>query len=519
MTVGLLANALHGVVVAAKPVAPDVLPTPAELDIQLTGAPAEWAKMLTRVLDAYVDPLFSGIPATSVPGAPGSAAVAWNNEAQIRKLLADPASVTFNLPATNHLPLSKVDNLSYKLRSFLPGTNMEDALNIYLAYIAAGRTLSPTLTATKAAAKRAIRALVVLEAFLVRISAAINAAATVGVSLAETLALYRVEGDLVTPISNAHLQDRLPFNEKLDVRNLGIDTGSVSLTLQRGLWSYPYKALAPRALGIPATVLPAAGSMRTAAEKKVKCFALIHWMLVIGGVDVVARTVGTIEPIGFRVGLTKFVDKYRTAVGLPSVIADREVEFDSVFNDLTCSWPADEHGRVVVAPNTPVLLASFALTIALLVFRRDHAHGGGPFIQPPLGLEYLGYHVQADLVAKENDRFVRLLASAAVAAAKSMNPMFGALKARLAPLGLPTSPPKDPAPETDPPVYDTTVFDVLTTSSFLNNAASAGFLADFILRAEGVDWRNPGGAPSYADNRGNLARYRKLLEFYKALLA
>ncbi len=510
----LLANIVHEFVLAAKPIAPDVLPGPAEIDTQLTNAPANWATLLIRVLDTYIDPLFTNIPTTAVSGTPGGAAVAWNTEAQIHKVMTAPTSVVFALPVTNTLPLSKADVLDYKLRSFQRAGDILKALDIYLSYIGSGRSLPPPLTATKNAAKGAIRDLVVLEAFLVRYAATINAAATAGISLAETLALYRVEGDLAAPLSNVHILDRLPVNEKINIENLGDDTHSVSLTLQRGLWSYPFKALAPRALGLPAGTLPV-GAARAAAEQQAKCFALIHWMILIGGLDLISNAVSLpISPLGFRALITTVMQNWRMARGLSSIKKHREDEFDRVMLDLKCIWPADANGRLIVVPDTPVLLATFALTQAVLLFGLDHTKANGPFIQPHPDLTYLAYNLQhaRSNADKTRDRYIHLLASAAVAAAKSTNPTFAPLKAKLAPLGLPNKLQKDPKVDSSEHV---SVFDKLTAipTKFLDDATNSGLLADFILRAEHKDW-NP-----YEPNRGNLARYRKLLEFYRGLLS
>ena len=515
MTTPLLANVVHEFVRAAKPVVPDVLPSPAEIDTQLTNAPATWTAMITRVLDVYIDRLFTSIPTTLVPGTPGGAAVAWNTEGQIRKVMADPASVTFAPPATNTLPLSKADVLDYKLRSFQRTADVLKALDIYLQYISSGRSLAPSLTATKKDARNAIRDLVALEAFFVRYTAIISASATSGTSLAESLALYRVEGDLVAPLSSLHVTDRLPVNEKIDVRNLGVDTGNVSLTLQRALWSYPFRALAPRALGISASALPPVGAARIAATQQAKCIALIHWMLVIGGLDLISSAVMLpIDPHGFRAHITTVMHDLRTSRGLPSILSDRKVEFDWVMTDLTCTWPADASGRVIVSPDTPVLLATFALTQAVLLFGLDHTKANGPFVEPHLDLMYLAYNLQhaRSNADKTRDRYIHLLASAAVAAAKSGKPTFAPLRAKLAPLTLPSKLPKDP--EVDPSEHVAT-FDKLMAAptKFLDDATNSNLLSDFILRAEHTDWT------AFEKNRGNLARYRKLLEFYRGLLA
>ena len=516
MSPPLFANAVFAMAAVPKPVAVPVLPESAELNVQLGNTPVTWAALLTRVLDTYIDPLYNALPATPVEGAAGSGPVAWNTEAQIRTVMSDPASVAFVPPVTNTLLLSKASVLDFKLRTFQPGTNdILNALDTYLDYIAAGRSLAPALTSSKVVANRAVRELVALEAFLIRFTAAIGAAAAADMSLAETLALYRVEGNLTAPMSAAHLADRLPVNEEMTVRNLGLDTGNVSLTLKRALWSYPFKTLAPRALGISAAALPAVGAVRATAELRAKYFALLHWMLVIAGLDFLSSRVNLpIEIMNFKTLVTTFMNELRKRRGLPSAMPAMEAEFDSVVVDLTCTWPANANGRVVIAPTTPTLLATFCLTQAMGFSRLDHIDGSGPFIEPDTDLKYLAYNLQHARSADDNteDRFIHLLASAAVAAAKSTKPTFAPLKAKLAPLGLPAKLVKDPRAD---PSDHIDVFDMLTASptSFLDDAANFGLLADFVLRAEHADWK------AFEENRGNLARYRKLLTYYNALLS
>lgn len=511
----LLAEASFALVAAVKPKAIPLLPPRAELDTQLGDSQASWATLLTRVLDAHIEPLFTAIPGTAIEGAPGSGLAAWDSEAQIRQVMSVPGSITFTLPATNSLPLAKADVLDFKLRVFQPATNdILNALDTYLDYVAAGRVLAPALTATKDSAKNAIRELVSLEAFLIRYSAAINAAAESGLSLAETLALYRVEGNLIAPMSTTHLADRLPVHEQIDIRNLGEDTNNVSLTMKRALWSYPFKALAVRALGISPAALPT-GGLRPVAELRVKGFALMHWLLMTGGLDFLGKLVPLpIDSPTFRTLVTGFSDAMRIVRGAAPDPATRGVEFDSVIVDLKCTWPADANGRVVIAPDTPVLLASYCLTQAMLFFRLDHTEGSGPFVEPHSDLRYLAYnlqHARSD-ADRTKDRFSHLLASAAVAAAKSTRPAFAPLKASLAPLGLPARLKKDPKSDSSEHVA---VFDKLTAgaTSFLGDATNSGRLAEFILLAEHGDWN------TFEQNRGNLARYRKLLTYYTALLS
>ena len=522
-----------------RPVPPTLLIEGKGIDSRLTDDPRTWSALITRVLNKHVDPrlldgdspsnnngVFKGLPSNLVPGKAGGVPVSWNTESRVRQVLADRATVHPEALETNSLPLSQVKDPTYKLRT----GQVVQAFELYLEYVSAGRVLAGATTASKATAKKALLELVALEAFLVRLSAAIYAASNAGTSLAEALALYRVEGNLVAPMSAGHMADALPVNDSMEVnaegvlpnlsRNLSVE---VSFTMRRALWSYTFKGLAERDLKnvLPegALRLPNVGAEREKAEGRIKCRALVTWMLVLGGLDSIVRNTFSQVPESFGYHLTAFIHQCRTSLDLPSDVNKQRDVFDRLFSDLQCTWPTDIDGRVVVAPANPVALASYVLTIALLVLRRDYAHGGGPSIQPFQDLQYVVYNLQSQRVGKEDDRFGYLLASAAVAAARvgspaKVNPKFRPLAERLkdpgAKLDLPRRLTKDPAKD---PSDHVLIFEKLTApDGFLSDVTSAGLLADFILRAESADWSG------YTSPRGNLARYRKLLGFYSALL-
>ncbi len=530
MSGALLNVVVDAFVSVAQPGSSDVLPASAELDAQLTDDPATWRSLIVHLLDNYIDPLLfaggnptnsqsamDGLPGTLVRGAPDGAAVPWNNEARLRQVLTQASAVAFTPPATNSLPRASVDVFDLKLHSF-GALSISDAFDTYLQYVAADRSLAPDVASTKIKAKQKVLDLVAFEAFLVRLSSALLAAEGARVSLAEALALYRVEGDLLAPMSDAYISERLPrLREKLSggALSLGDDTFAVLETMDRGLWSYPFKTLAYRVLAMTPSAVPRAGEARERAEDQVKSFALLHWMFVIGGLDILAATTSypTVVPFKVRARVVSVTHEYRLALGIHSDLAEREADFDNVYGNLSVKWPDTMDGRVVVSPREPIPLAALAATTALLVLRRDHAHGGGPSIQPPAGLEYLAYNAQATHVPKERDQFVFILASAAVAAANCGSASFSVLKSKLAPLGLPLSLPTVPANGVS--FEHAVAFAKLTSTptKFLDDPSNAALLADFVLRAEIDDWR------AWDQHRGNLARYRKLLSFYGALLS
>ena len=520
MSVGLFARVLDGMVAAVAPPPAPTLPAPSELDAQLTNNAANWTAAIAGYIDFHVRPRYQAVPATAVAGIPAAVPVAWNTESQLRKVLSVPAAAPG--PETNSLPLAIIGVLDWKLRHFQRADDVLKGLDLYIAYTGNGDVIPASATTSKVIAKRSMRDLGAFDAFLVRLSASINAAAIANVSLAEVLALYRTEGDLIAPISQRHLDDRLPVNEKLEDISLGlIDSPNVFPTMERGLWSYPFSIAATRALSVRPDALPLLVLTRTAAEQRAKCFALIHWMIVIAGLDFLSNQVVSFDPAAFRTVVTNFMDDNRGGGRAPATMADMGARYDAVFADLTCTWPATAAGRIVVAPNTPVLLASFALTEGMLLLGLDKDKGKGPFIQPIPALKYFAYNLQhaRSNVDKNRDRFIHALASAAVAAARSTNAKFASLKAKLAPLiaspypaGLPNRLQLDPERVSSEHVI---VFDLLEAAptSFLSDAANVALLADFVLKAELADWL------TFDRNRGNLGRYQKSLAFYKRLLA
>jgi len=157
-----------------------------------------------------------------------------------------------------------------------------------------------------------------------------------------------------------------------------------------------------------------------------------------------------------------------------------------------------------------VLLASFVLTEACLFFRLDKDKGSGPFVEPPPLLKYLAYNTQhtRSKTKVEDDLFSWILASAAVAAKRTTLPQFATLKSKL-PAGLPAELKKDPRVDNSEHVA---VFNQIAGPAFLGDPTNFGLLAQFILEAEHAAWS------AFEENRGNVARFQKLLAHYTALL-
>lgn len=512
MSVNLLAHLLDAIVLAQAPPPQLILPNRMKLDAQLNdNDPLNWREHIIDYIDSHVRKRYKEIPGTPVAGAPGGAPAAWDPPPRIRRALAAASTVTWTKPDTNSLPKAKPNIMDFKLRAFQRVDDVLAGFDLFQTYLS-GTSLPATATASKLAAKTAMRDLGAFDAFLVRYSAAINAAAAASVSLAEVFALYRTEADLVAPISMQRLDDQLPVNEKLEDISLGNHTEIVFETMIRGLWSYPFNLMFPLEAALPDV------AARGPFNAKIKSFALDHWMLIIGGLDYMdKRITDRLDRVDVHDTITKFMDENRVGHGQPTNINAQKTAFAAVFADLECKWPTPPttvSDRVVVAPKSPVLLTSFVLTEAMLLFGLNKDAGSGPFIEPIPDLKYLAYNLQhaRSNVDPTKDRFIQCLASAAVAAAKQSNPKFAALKARLKPIGLPAELAFDPELFPDEHVD---VFNKLTAAPirFIYEPSNVALLADFVLRAEHAEW----GA--FEKNRSNLARYQTLITFYKALLA
>lgn len=513
MNVDLLELVIDGLLVA-KPPEPPLLADYVELQAQLTTQPAQWRALIVGYLDDIVVPRYQAIPGTSVRGAPGSAARPWNDTPRILQALRPATALgTWPRPATNTLELAKVQHPDYMLRR-LDGPDDADSGFDLLGQYLSSHSLPAAATASKVAAAQSMRQLMALDAFLVRWSAAISTAAATDTSIAEVLALYRTEGGLIAPLSLKHVQQRRPVSTQLaDIHLTEPMKSRVLPTMRSGLWSDPAEAIfpAPR-------VFPPSAADKPSFETVYKRLALMNWMLVIGGLDFVSQRVpspATSE--GLREAVTDFMAWNRFGHGGAFDPAAQGVAYEALLTDFTVRWPADRGGRVAVVPATPERLVAFVLTEAMLFFGLDKDQGQGPFIEPPADLRYLAYNLQhaRDNGFPERDRFIHLLASAAVAAKQQSSATFAPLKAALAPIALRPKLEKDP--QNGPEHADEHVeeFNKLSTppGAFLDDPANMALLADFVLRAGHDHWK------AFEKNRGNLARYRTLLAFYSALLA
>jgi hypothetical protein len=513
MNLDLLSLLTEGLL-SANPGPLPLLPDKVELRTQLTDQPQQWRTLIVGYIEGLVAPRYRALPGTAVRGAPGSPAQPWDSTPRILQALRPAQALgAWARPATNALALAKVLHPDYMLRRLDGPDDAASGFNLLGQYLSS-HSLPAAATASKVAAAQAMRWLMALDAFLVRWSAAISTAAATNTSIAEVLALYRTEGGLIAPLSLAHVEQRRPVSNQLaDIHLTEPMKSRILPTMKSGLWSDP----ADKSFPVPAAWPPSAAH-KAAFETLAKRIALMNWMLVIGGLDFVSQRIAsppTLESL--REVVTDFMAGNRFGHGGAFDPAAQELAYEALLTDFTVLWPADRGGRVAVVPKTPERLVAFVLTESVLFFGLDKGHGQGPFIEPPADLRYLAYnlqHARSDAFP-ELDRFIHLLASAAVAANQQASATFAPLKGVLAPLGLRAELAKDPQNGPDQADEHVEEFEKLSTppDAFVDDPAHMALLADFVLRAEHGHWN------AFEKNRGNLARYRTLLAFYSALLA
>jgi hypothetical protein len=513
-------DVIAGAVAPAVSSAGFTFPTGAAIRAELTSAPAHWPVVIAHHLDDFVLPRWQAIPATAVAGALGGTKAAWNTPAQIDAIVRKQSDVAFTLPATNSLSRANVSRFDFKLHQLQesPGDDIANGWQLVKDYSsAAPATVPPSAYSSQAAAVQAIRNLAAFEGLCIRLAGAIAAADRAGVSLSETLALWRTEGDLLAPYSNARRSARAPACDVIPAISLGADTTEVFATMQFGLWSTTYDRLI-------ATGLPANAAQQAVIDDAFRLRAFIHWSLIGAGLDFFWKNItvtytdraGTLESIAELLNRHHIFHAGTLADFKPAIKADCA----AVLDDLVCVLPAAANQRVIVAPKTPSTLVAWALGEALIFAALDTATGQGPVVTPTPKLKYLAYHCQDHRHRTDvaQDKFTLMLVSGAVAAARGP---AGALRTSLASYAADASFPKSadlgsldfttPAVSGDASGH-LTAYQKLSDGGWWTTA-NVDSLADFILVATPAQWQG------WDDLRGNMARYEKLRAYYDALLS
>lgn len=522
MVLADFAGVLAGAVVAQAP-PPGEFPFPKNAAIltELGNTATNWPLVIQRHLEDFVLPQYQAIPATPVAAVQLGAKVAWNTQAQIGKIVRKETDLAFTPPPTNSLPTALFARFDFKLHQLQdnPGHDIANGFKLVIEYsTAVPQTVPAYAYSSQNAAMQAIKNLAAFEGFCIRLASAINAAARAGVSLSETLALWRTEGDLLVPWSDARRQAGAPTYDVINGIALGVDTEEVFFSMKRGLWTFTYERL------IPLVGLPANAADKILAENAFKLKAFVQWSLVTAGLDFfwknIAFNFGNRN--GFVSAVAAFLNDHHNALAGTSLDERpaREADCNLVLNDLECYLPVAPNQRVIVAPKDPVKLISLMLGEALIFAELDTTAGKGPVIAPTPKLKYLAYHCQDHRHPNEpeKDKFTLMLVSAAVAAAHGP---AGALKTSLAPyVADPLFPKSADLKDLDfktPAVVGDTTGHVAGYQKLLAggwfNPANLEMLADFMLVATSAQWAG------WAELRGNMARYLKLLKYYEKLLS
>lgn len=529
MALADFAGVLAGAVVAQAP-PPGEFPFPKNAAIlgELTNVAANWPVVIKHHIDSFVLDRFQAVPATPVAGKAGGAKVAWNTQVQIGKIVRKETDVAFTPPQTNSLPNALFDRFDFKLHQLQPSPGRDIANGFLLAMEYYNSSADPSLRIVPArafssqnVAMQAIKDLAAFEGFCVRLASAINAADRAGVSLSETLALWRTEGDLLAPWSDARRVAGAPTYDMISGISLGIDTEEVFFSMKRGLWTFTYERL------IPGIGLPANPADIIVAENGFKLKAFIQWSLVTAGLDFFWKNIvfNLANRIGFVSAVAQFLNDHHIA-RMGGAAGDdkpaRSADCNLVLNDLECHLPAAPNQRVIVVPKDPVKLVSLMLGEALIFAELDTVAGKGPVVPPTPKLKYLAYHCQDHRHPTEPkmDKFTLMLVSAAVAAARGP---AGALKTSLAPYAAdPLFPKSADLKDLDfktPAVLGDTTGHVAGYRKLLAggwfNVVNLENLADFML----VEPTGPGHWQGWEDLRGNMARYLRLLRYYEKLLS
>jgi hypothetical protein len=489
---------LRALVQATNPKAPPLIPDQSDLDARLTTNPATRRQAL------------EGMMMTLVPVRNKLVGQYNFSPAKIASLQRHPSAVVWPEPPNpTNLDDKPYTRMDHKLGRVF-GIDLAAGERAVSDYDADEASWAPAATLEEA--REQWTRLNALVPFYLRVRIAIDASKIAGVSLAEALALYRVEGDLVVPMPQAYLDNRMPpfesgFETELDAAYWVL----IKPTMQHALWSFDQEEFRKR---VP--ILDAADR-----EEFIKFLALRDWLVAIGGLDFVSHKIAAAGAWpGGRDAYTKFCHDVRVANGLNPPMADSEAAYRAQRDNLKFD---EVSGRLVVAPKDAVLLASEILGHALLVLK---AVGKGPAgsLRAVPALNYLVYNTSDILEPKPalNDKFNWILASAAFALAKkTAAPGYcPAAHAKMQSLKLPeavkgvagrTTLPDIDKKATVPSAEHVAVLQKIDSTTFTTTEKDQ--FAQFILRATAEDWSG------FKKNRANASRHARALAYYKVVAA
>ena len=498
VALGVVVGVLEKMVAAADPAELPVIAAKGRIAMFKGDTAAGRKATLVDLMQTILVPLFNELNTTH-----------GIDDAKITKLLADPATLTAPVEA-NSLMKSDPKPLDHGLRryySVAKGDLLFDASigrAIFSAFRAAGNAWTPDANADNAT-KQLVH-LCALKGFCCRVLVAIRAAKAAGTTLAEAFALYRTEGNMVMPLDVEHMTKLLPpFERKFDFHYTDQDYRmGLKVTMQNAAWSQTTKEF-----------VKANGRVGD-FDTYVRANAFVDWHIIMVGFDYLARRFDARKRVeGWATTYIKFLMDVRVANGTPAadrpaLQTDLEAKTDAIFMKLN---KGEQDGRLFVTPSDldgALNLAAFILTQGLFFMKAaGKPEVDGPFIQPNTSLQYLAYNTShRRSMDPKKDLFSSVMASAAVALTQLANaPAYCSNAFTI--LGLAGLPNKLPSKSES----DEHAAAAVKVKTALTDPAEMEEFAQFILRATAKEWT------SYPENRGNLARYTRLLKYYTALTA
>jgi hypothetical protein len=377
------------------------------------------------------------------------------------------------------------------------------------------------VAATPAAATNAIMSLRRLNDVLTRVLSAQATSQATGTPIEDVLALYRVEGDLAVPPGLASLEAGIPSGT----------TNAAALINPRPDFTHLVWLVAPE------VVRDRNDPSRDLADDSIKERALTHWFVQLGGLDEVGLLPQPKQMNFARWSSKNWLDANNTdpvSVYRVRAFYDAWNRWSAQIDNLEVRRLSSETASsraVMVAPKDPQLLISGILSESVMRHRAGGklvnllgalpAGAASPDLTP--GLAYLQYNA-----GQEN--FKRMLASAAVAAARTRGPRYGELRneiaeglsvAVIAPLlsklgkignQLDQSLPKDERDRltVEQRALTVSVWSVMV-AWFMADPRRLQLLGDFVETASPTLWS------SWTLPRGNMSRYNVLRAFYQLM--
>jgi hypothetical protein len=482
-----------------------------DIDAKLTTNPATQRSVLADVMDAHLSPLLTSLLGP-LPDGHGF------SQAALDKLQSAAGSLPTAPFHGNSLPTSGFRFPDIKLRFFGRLNKKTKDWNFYHDIAAAATRLRSHMATpgtwdhphSLSEARAQYLAFFALKAFYIRIIACSYAARFSSSTLAEAMALFMCEGEMVVPMPMWHLDGHLPaLDEQFDFFYSPVERKpDLASTMAQGLWSKDLAAFR-KEWGIPGKDI-----LDPVLTRCALLAALLDWHLIVIGYDYLTARVFARANAKGGANPQRLVDElasFSVDIGMAGDSAEAVTVITGLLNSL--SWHV-MHDRIVVAPQDPVKLLTYVLTSGLCFMQKaGDAAVDGPFLAVPASLSYLAHNTSDRRHKTEalKDKYAWIMASAAVALSRKAvaPPYCAAAHAAIAALRpIPTLP---DIPEFSSVGSDEHAALAGKVAAALKTPALQAEFAEFVVRAEADEWAG------WTKHRANLARYLRTLRWYQAL--